>query len=69
MSGANVDQGLLRQIENTNTDLRRSEHNTFERHVKKLSRLLHSPELAEITDETYSRSDVRPGSSWSGHSG
>lgn len=58
MSDANVDQGLLRQIENTITDLRRSEHNTFERHVKKLSRLLHSPELAEITDELTAGIDV-----------
>lgn len=48
MSNGSVDQALLRQIENTITDLRRSEYNTFGRHIKKLSRLIHSPELETI---------------------
>jgi predicted nucleotide-binding protein len=44
-------QDLLRQIENIVSDLRRSETNTFDRHIKKLSRLLHTGELDEITNE------------------
>ena len=43
-----IDQGMLRQIENTVTDLRRAEYNTFAQHIRKLSRLLHSPALEEI---------------------
>ena len=31
----------LQQIENVVTDLRSSEYTTFDRHIKKLSRLLH----------------------------
>lgn len=44
-----IDKSILRQIENTVTDLRRAELNSFERHIKKLSRLLHSSELDPIT--------------------
>lgn len=43
-----IDQGMLRQIENTVTDLRRAEYNTFAQHIRKLSRLLHSPALEGI---------------------
>lgn len=46
-----VDQTLLRQIENSVTDLRRAEYNTFGRHIKKLARLLHSVELEQINQE------------------
>lgn len=46
-----IDSAILRQIDNTVSDLRRAEFNTFERHIKKLSRLLHSPDLGEITRE------------------
>ena len=42
---------ILRQIENTVTDLRWADHSSFSRHIKKLSRLLHSPELAAISAE------------------
>ena len=44
-----IDQGVLRQIENTVSDLRRAEYNTFGRHVKKLSRILHSDDLDPVT--------------------
>jgi len=45
------DPGIVSQIENTVTDLRHADFNTFERHIKKLSRLLHSPDLDGITCE------------------
>jgi len=44
-----VDPTVLRQIENAVTDLRSSEYNTFDRHIKQLSRLLHLPELEPVT--------------------
>jgi predicted nucleotide-binding protein len=47
--GENVDQGIFRQIENTVNDLRSAEFNTFDRHIKKLSRLLHSGALEPIS--------------------
>jgi hypothetical protein len=40
---------VLRQIENTITDLRWADRPSFARHIKKLSRLLHAPELDEMT--------------------
>ena len=43
-----IDQSIFRQIENTVSDLRRAETNTFERHIKKFARLLHSPELEDV---------------------
>lgn len=46
-----IDQGVLRQIENTVADLRRAETNTFERHIKKLARLIHSGPLSEISED------------------
>jgi predicted nucleotide-binding protein len=45
------DPGIVSQIENTVTDLRHADFNTFERHIKKLSRLLHSADLDGITRE------------------
>jgi hypothetical protein len=44
-----IDPDILGQIENTVTDLLQAESNTFERHIKKLSRLLHSPDLDGTT--------------------
>lgn len=41
---------LLRQIENTVNDLKWAESSSFDRHVKKLSRLLHDPDVAAVTD-------------------
>jgi predicted nucleotide-binding protein len=40
---------VLRQIENTITDLRWADRPSFARYIKKLSRLLHAPELDEMT--------------------
>jgi predicted nucleotide-binding protein len=51
VSQSNIDPGILRQIENAVTDLRSSEYNTFGKHIKKLSRLLHSPELEPISSK------------------
>ncbi|MCB8884021.1 nucleotide-binding protein [Acidisoma cellulosilytica] len=58
MSVSENSQTLFRQIENTVSDLRRSEHTSFDRHIKKLSRLLHSQELEEITQQLASRVDL-----------
>ena len=58
VSDGQIDQALLRQIENAITDLRRSEYNTFDRHIKKLDRLLRSPQLASINDELTAGIDV-----------
>ncbi|WP_248308056.1 nucleotide-binding protein [Bosea sp. AS-1] len=51
-------QDTLRQIENVVSDLRRSEANTFDRHIKKLSRLLHTDELDEISNELIAGVDL-----------
>jgi predicted nucleotide-binding protein len=51
MSNGSIDTAVFRQIENTVSDLRSAEYNTFDRHIKKLSRLLHSETLKAITDE------------------
>ncbi|MEW5421932.1 nucleotide-binding protein [Amorphus sp. 3PC139-8] len=42
---------ILRQIENTVTDLRWADSSSFVRHIKKLSRLLHANELEPISAE------------------
>jgi uncharacterized protein YegL len=46
---SNIDPTILRQIENTVTDLRSSEYQSFDKHIKKLSRLLHSTQLEPVT--------------------
>jgi Predicted nucleotide-binding protein containing TIR-like domain len=46
-----ANQSLFRQIENTVTDLRRTDQNTFPRHIKRLSRLLREPDIEPITTE------------------
>ncbi|TCU74885.1 putative nucleotide-binding protein with TIR-like domain [Bradyrhizobium sp. R2.2-H] len=51
VTNAPVDRTVFRQIENVVSDLRSSEYNTFDRHIKKLSRILHTETLAPITDE------------------
>jgi Predicted nucleotide-binding protein containing TIR-like domain len=51
MTGEPIDRTIFRQIENVVSDLRSSEYNTFDRHIKKLSRILHSETLQPITDE------------------
>lgn len=42
---------VLRHIENTVSDLKRADRGSFNRHIQKLSRLLHSPELKPLTAE------------------
>ena len=49
MSSGPIDRTIFRQIENTVNDLRSAEHNTFGRHIKKLSRILHSETLEPIS--------------------
>ena len=49
MASTNIDPTILRQIENVVSDLRNSEYQSFGKHVKKLSPLLHSPELEPAT--------------------
>lgn len=49
MSNVPIDQTVFRQIENTVSDLRSAEHNTFERPMKKLSRILHSETLEPVS--------------------
>ena len=44
-----IDPTIFRQIENAIFDLQSSDQNTFDKHIKKLARLLHSPELEPIT--------------------
>ncbi len=46
---AAIDTTILSQLQNTLTDLRAAEYNTYERHIKKLSRILHAPELDGIS--------------------
>jgi hypothetical protein len=49
MASTNIDPATLRQIENVVSDLRNSEYQSFSKHLKKLSRLLHSPEFEPAT--------------------
>lgn len=58
MTQEGYDQNLFRQIENIVMDLRRSEYNTFGRHIKKLSRLLHAPGLDSISQELARSTDL-----------
>ncbi|MGQ3301621.1 TIR domain-containing protein [Reyranella sp.] len=51
VSNEAIDQTIFRQIENTVSDLRSADSNIFERHIKKLSRLLHSPTVEKITKD------------------
>ena len=53
-----ADAMILRQIENTVDDLKWAEHNTFNRHIKRLSQLLHSEGLASDTDELLEKVDL-----------
>jgi hypothetical protein len=54
----NIDPTILRQIENVVTDLQSAEYNTFDRHIKKLARLLHSPELEPVTSKLIGGLDI-----------
>ncbi len=46
-----VDPVVLRQIENTVSDLRSADYRSFERHGRRRARLLYAPGLNEISEE------------------
>lgn len=50
--------GIIRQIDNAVSDLRRSDYNTFNRHIRRLARLLHSEQLEIITAQLTAGIDV-----------
>jgi len=58
MPSGKIDQSIFRQIENTVSDLRRADYNTFDRHIKKLSRLLHSESLEGISTKLAAQVDL-----------
>lgn len=49
MKTGKIDQTIFRQIENAVSDLRSAEYNTFDRHIKKLSRILHSQTFEPVS--------------------
>jgi hypothetical protein len=53
-----IDPTLLRQMQNTVTDLRNTDQPSFERHIRKLARLLHSPGISEITAALTKNTDL-----------
>ncbi|HXW29838.1 MAG TPA: nucleotide-binding protein [Xanthobacteraceae bacterium] len=53
-----IDPATLRQIENAIFDLQSSDCNTFDKHIKKLSRVLHSSELEPVTSSLMSGIDL-----------
>lgn len=64
-------QVVLRQIENTVTDLRHADSSSFDRYISKLSRLLHSPRLDELTERLSAGVDLDAwlGAARAAHSG
>lgn len=48
----------LRQVENVISDIRWTDYQSFSRHIKKLSRILHAPELEPITKELTDGIDI-----------
>jgi predicted nucleotide-binding protein len=58
MTNHGIDQEIFRQIENTVTDLRSAEYNTFGRHIKKLSRLLHCEALQPTSSKLVADVDL-----------
>jgi hypothetical protein len=58
MSSNTIDPAIFRQVENSITDLQSADYNTFERHIKKLARLLHSSQLESITSALTSGIDL-----------
>lgn len=48
-AGVSVSPATLKQITDVIFDLQSADYNNFDKHIKKLSRLLHSPELGSIT--------------------
>jgi hypothetical protein len=58
MNSGPIDRTIFRQIENTVSDLRSAEYNTFGRHIKKLSRILHSDTLEPVSSALIEDVDV-----------
>ena len=56
--GEQMDGTIFRKIENTINDLKWADMNTFDRHIKKLSSLLESDDLKEISNELASLVDL-----------
>jgi hypothetical protein len=56
--GEQMDGTIFRKIENTINDLKWADMNTFDRHIKKLSSLLESDDLREISNELASLVDL-----------
>ena len=55
-----VDPATLQQINNAIFDLQSSDYNNFDKHIKKLSRLLHSTELDSITNALAAGIEIEP---------
>lgn len=53
-----IDPAVFRQIENAIFDLQSSDFNNFDKHIKKLARLLHSPDLEAITSSLVDGIDI-----------
>lgn len=58
VSLSQMDPGIFRQIENAINDLQSSDYNTFDKHIKKLARLLHSPDLEPTTSKLIENIDL-----------
>lgn len=58
MNASGIDPAIFRQIENAVLDLQSADYQSFERPIKKLSRLLHSQELEPITSQLTSGIDL-----------
>jgi predicted nucleotide-binding protein len=55
-----VDPATFQQINNAIFDLQSSGYNNFDKHIKKLSRLLHSTELSDITNALTAGIEIGP---------
>jgi hypothetical protein len=53
-----IDPTMFRQIENAIFDLQSSDFNNFDKHVKKLARVLHSPDLEAVTSSLTDGIDI-----------
>jgi hypothetical protein len=53
-----IDLTVFRQIENAIFDLQSSDFNNFDKHVKKLARVLHSPDLEAVTSSLIDGIDI-----------
>jgi len=55
-----IDPATFQQINNTIFDIQSSDYNNFDKHIKKLSRLLHSAELGPITGALTAGIEIEP---------